>query len=89
MDQSRWSAPATSTWSYADARDAAARFADTLRGAGVKAGDRVALICSNRLEFLQVVFGCAWLGAVAVPINVASRGPQLQHILATAGRSCS
>ena len=53
--------------------------------AGVKAGDRVALICSNRLEFLQVVLGCAWLGAVAVPINVASRGPQLQHILGNCG----
>ena len=28
-----------------------------------------------------MVLGCAWLGAIAVPINVASRGPQLQHIL--------
>src|SRR6185312_10348964 len=53
------------TWS-----DAAARFAGTLRSAGVKAGDCVALICSNRIEFLQVTLGCAWLGAVAVPINV-------------------
>src|SRR4051812_35585640 len=73
------------TWSYVDARDAAARFAGTLRSAGVRPGDRVALICSNRIEFLQVVLGCAWLGAVAVPINVASRGPQLQHILSNCG----
>jgi crotonobetaine/carnitine-CoA ligase len=73
------------TWSYADACDAAARFAATLRGAGIKAGDRVAVICSNRIEFLEIVFGCAWLGAVAVPINVASRGPQLQHILSNCG----
>ena len=72
-------------WSFADARDAAARFAGTLQGAGVKPGDRVALICSNRIEFLQVVLGCAWAGAVAVPINVASRGPQLQHILSNCG----
>jgi crotonobetaine/carnitine-CoA ligase len=73
------------TWTYADARDAAARFAGTLRSAGVKAGDQVALICSNRIEFLQVMLGCAWLGAVAVPVNVASRGPQLQHILGNCG----
>ncbi len=85
MDESRWSAPRDVTWTYADARDAAARFAGTLRRAGVKPGDRVALICSNRIEFLQVVLGCAWLGAVAVPINVASRGPQLQHILSNCG----
>ena len=73
------------TWSYADACDTAARFAGALRGAGIKAGDRVAVICSNRIEFLEIVLGCAWLGAVAVPINVASRGPQLQHILSNCG----
>ena len=72
-------------WSYAEARDAAARFAGTLRAAGIRPGDRVAIICSNRIEFLEVMLGCAWLGAVAVPINVASRGPQLQHILSNCG----
>jgi len=73
------------TWSYADAHAAAAQFAGTLRGAGVTAGDRVAVMCSNRIEFLQIALGCAWLGAVAVPINTASRGPQLQHILSNCG----
>ncbi len=56
-----------------------------MREAGIKPGDRVAVICSNRIEFLEVVLGCGWLGAVAVPINVASRGPQLQHILSNCG----
>jgi crotonobetaine/carnitine-CoA ligase len=31
------------------------------------------------------VLGCGWLGAVVVPINTASRGMQLQHILANSG----
>jgi carnitine-CoA ligase len=69
------------TWSYAETYEAAARCAGTLRSAGIQPGDRVAIICSNRIEFLEIVLGCAWLGAIAVPINVASRGPQLQHIL--------
>src|SRR5499433_2922727 len=69
------------TWTYADTYEAVARCAGTLRSAGIQPGDRVAVICSNRIEFLEIVLGCAWLGAVAVPINVASRGPQLQHIL--------
>ena len=69
------------TWTYADTYEAAARCAGTLRSAGIEPGDRVAVICSNRIEFLEIVLGCAWLGAIAVPINVASRGPQLQHIL--------
>jgi len=73
------------TWTYYETRDHAARFAGTLREAGIRRGDRVAVICTNRIEFLEVVLGCGWLGAVAVPINVASRGPQLQHILSNCG----
>jgi crotonobetaine/carnitine-CoA ligase len=69
------------TWTYAQARDEAAGFGATLRAAGIERGDRVALICSNRLEFLRAFLGCAWIGAVSVPINTASRGHQLQHIL--------
>ena len=73
------------TWSCADACETAARFAGALHSFGIKAGDRVGLICSNRIEFLEVALGCAWLGAVAVPINVASRGAQLQHVLSNCG----
>jgi len=73
------------TWSFAQARAVAANFAGTLAAAGICPGDRVALMCSNRPEFMECFLGCAWLGAVAVPINVASRGPQLQHILNNSG----
>jgi crotonobetaine/carnitine-CoA ligase len=73
------------TWTFRQARDEAKCFAGTLRAAGLKAGDRVALICSNRLHFLRVFLGCAWAGVVCVPINVASRGMQLQHILSNSG----
>src|SRR5262245_3635740 len=73
------------SWSFEEARTTAARFAGTLAAAGVHPGDRVALMCSNRPEFMQVYLGCTWLGAIAVPINVASRGPQLQHLLANSG----
>src|SRR5690242_9539976 len=69
------------TWTYAQARGEAAQFGATLRAAGIRRGDRVALICSNRLDFLRVFLGCAWIGAVPVPVNTASRGHQLQHIL--------
>ena len=60
------------SWTYSQARDEAARFGATLRAAGIERGDRVALICSNRLEFLRAFLGCAWIGAVSVPINAAS-----------------
>ena len=73
------------TLTYAGTRDAAAGYAAALAGAGVKAGDRVAIMCGNRAELLFTILGCAWLGAVAVPINTASRGAQLEHILGNCG----
>ncbi len=72
-------------WSYAEAAGIAAARAETLRQAGIGRGDRVALMITNRAEMLELIFGCAWLGALAVPINVASRGVQLQHILGNSG----
>jgi crotonobetaine/carnitine-CoA ligase len=47
----------------------------------VRQGDRVAILCSNRPEFLRIVLGCGWLGAVAVLINAAAKGPQLRYAL--------
>jgi crotonobetaine/carnitine-CoA ligase len=69
------------TWSFNETLDMAARFGGTLKAAGIKRGDHVAVMCGNRPELLQVYLGCGWIGAVAVPINTASRGAQLAHIL--------
>jgi crotonobetaine/carnitine-CoA ligase len=68
-----------------EVRDAAARSAGMLAAAGVGSGDRVAAMCRNRIELLDLVLGCAWLGAVSVPINTAARGPQLEHVLGNSG----
>ena len=59
--------------------------AGALAAHGVKRGDHVALLCTNRIEFMEIVLGCGWLGAVVVPINTASRGLQLEHILRNSG----
>ncbi|HMK81940.1 MAG TPA: ATP-dependent acyl-CoA ligase [Xanthobacteraceae bacterium] len=68
-------------WSYRETAAIAAASAQRLLQAGIASGDRVALIASNRPEFLEIYLGCAWIGAVTVPINIASRGVQLSHIL--------
>jgi crotonobetaine/carnitine-CoA ligase len=72
-------------WSHGDAVDIVARRAGALRAAGIGRGDRVALMCSNRAELLEVFLACGWLGAVAVPINTASMRPQLEYYLANSG----
>src|ERR1043166_7118195 len=70
-----------SAWTYADTLAIAGRAAAALTQAGIKSGDAVAILCGNRSEYMQAYRGCAWLGAVVVPINIASRGAQLHHIL--------
>jgi carnitine-CoA ligase len=73
------------TLTYAETCTAAAGHAGALARAGVRTGDRVAVMCGNRPELLFTILGCAWLGAIAVPINTASRGAQLEHILGNCG----
>ncbi len=68
-------------WSYEETRQVAASNAGLLASAGVARGDRVAILCGNRPELLRLFLGCAWLGAVSVPLNGAARGFQLQHML--------
>ncbi|MCK9513483.1 MAG: ATP-dependent acyl-CoA ligase [Pigmentiphaga sp.] len=73
------------TWSHADMVAQVARRAATLATQGITTGNAVAILCRNRLEILESVLACAWLGAIAVPINVASRAPQVQYFLANSG----
>ena len=62
----------------------AARLAGAFAARGVRSGDRVALLSKNRIEVLDSFAACGWLGAVLVPINTSTRGPQLEHILGNA-----
>src|SRR5262245_28646654 len=68
--------------SYAEVADASLRAAAVLDRLGVRAGDNVALMLGNGPEYLYGWFGLARLGAVAVPINVHTRGEGLAYVLA-------
>jgi fatty-acyl-CoA synthase len=43
--------------------------ANALIHSGIKAGDRVAIVCENSAEYLEVVFAAAKMGAVATSLN--------------------
>src|SRR5437588_7198421 len=49
---------------------------------GVGAGDRIALLLRNSLEFLEASIATVPLGASAVPINWHWRGDEIAHVLA-------
>ena len=66
---------------------AALRAASGLAALGVGAGDRVALLLRNSLEFLEASIATVPLGASAVPINWHWRGEEIAHVLADSGAS--
>jgi len=69
------------TRSYQQARDSAARMAAALAARGVGRGDRVAALCGNRIELMDLILGCGWLAAIVVPVNTALRGSSLRQVL--------
>ncbi|MFC9840333.1 AMP-binding protein [Rhodococcus sp. NPDC127530] len=59
----------------------AALLAGVLVESGAHSGDRVAIMMSNRIEFLDTFFAAAHIGALSVPLNTSLRGPILEHML--------
>ena len=68
-------------WTYAEADRRSDAVAAGLAQLGVAAGDRVAVISSNRPEMLELFFALAKLGAIQVPLNVYLKGDFLAYQL--------
>ena len=66
---------------YAELDDTAACVASGLARDGVRAGDRVAILCANEPEFVFALLAAFRLGAIAVPINVREQTPELAYVL--------
>jgi crotonobetaine/carnitine-CoA ligase len=68
-------------WTYAETDRRSDAVAAGLSQLGVAAGDRVAVISSNRPEMLELFFALAKLGAIQVPLNVFLKGDFLRYQL--------
>jgi fatty-acyl-CoA synthase len=73
----------TTTW--AGLRDRVDALAGALARRGVSFGDRVAVLMTNRPEFLETVLAANRLGASAVPINFRLTAPELVYLLDDSG----
>ena len=69
------------TRTYRELDDRASRCAAALLAQGVGEGDRVAVLCRNRIEFFEIMFGCAKIGAILVPLNWRMPAQELQELL--------
>ena len=67
---------------HEELRVQAARTAAGLVEAGVRHGDRVALVLRNEPTFLSLSAACGLIGAVPVPVNWHWHGLELRHVIA-------
>ncbi|MFM2043015.1 MAG: hypothetical protein RLY86_1591 [Pseudomonadota bacterium] len=66
---------------YRELEDRSARAARVLADLGVGEGDRVAVLCRNRIAFFELLFACAKLGAILVPLNWRMPAAELRPLL--------
>lgn len=70
---------------YAELNCRTGQTAAVLKSRGVVAGDRVALLCRNRIEFFEVLFACARLQTIFVPLNWRMPPAELAILMADCG----
>jgi long-chain acyl-CoA synthetase len=56
-----------------------------LRRAGVRPGDRLALVAPNSPDYVIAYYGILGAGAVVVPVNARSPAPEIRHVLRDSG----
>jgi fatty-acyl-CoA synthase len=67
---------------YAELDRRSGQAAAVMAAAGIGEGDRVAILCRNRVQFFEILFGCAKLGAILVPLNWRMPTPELSRLVA-------
>ncbi len=70
--------------SFRELHERVGRIAASLHEHGFKAGDRLAILLPNEPDYLELIYACAWLGVVAVPLNTRLSIPEMDHVLTDA-----
>ena len=69
------------TFTWGQWRDRILRLAGALRDAGVRGGDRVAVLDLNHLATVELTLAASCLGAATVPVNFRLSPDQIRYIL--------
>ena len=48
---------------------------------GFKRGDRIALLLPNEDQYIELIYACAWLGLIAIPLNTRFSATEIDHVL--------
>src|SRR5437899_2460346 len=60
---------------FRELHERVARIATALSRHGFEAGDRLVMLLPNEPEYIELVYACAWLGVIAVPLNTRLSAP--------------
>jgi long-chain acyl-CoA synthetase len=69
---------------FRELHDRVAGIAAALGKHGFRAGDRLALLLPNELDYLELVYACAWLGLIAVPVNTRLSITEIDQLITDA-----
>lgn len=69
------------SWTFSEVNQRSKATASWLRKKGVRKGDRVALLSPNHISYFDLLFACAKLGAIFVPINWRLSAHEINYIL--------
>ncbi len=69
------------TLTWGELYERAKRVANALAASGVVPGERVAFLDRNSIEYFELFFGCALLGAVSVAVNWRLAAPEIAVII--------
>ena len=72
-------------WRFSEINNAANAVAAGLGQAGLQRGDRLAILCLNRVEFFITLFACQKTGIILCPLNWRQPAPELIETLEPVG----
>ena len=70
---------------YEELAEHALRASSLLRALGIRRHDRVATLMSNSIEFMELFYGTAEVGAILVPLNWRLAPPELEYQIRDCG----
>jgi carnitine-CoA ligase len=84
-DRVAWTFDPGDRFTFAEVERLSAGYAQALRDRGVQAGDRIAVMLTNRPAFPLTWLALARLGAVMVPVNTKYQSADAEHVLRACG----
>src|SRR5262245_65082878 len=67
--------------SFRQLHERVGKIAAALSKEGFKVGDRLALLLPNEAEYIELIYACAWLGLIVVPLNTRLSEKEIDYLL--------